>query len=443
VSLRDVNFGNWKAWRPIFIPGGALFLAAVVLLETAILPVSGPAVDFYYTGVFAAGTLLAWRFHSSRVLFALLTLFLAHRALLFFSGGHTLPVGPGRIAFEAVAFLLPINFLIFALTHERGIDIPAVAPRLGLLFIESVFVAVICRPGEASAPSILHLSPLNVRLLHSIHVPQVTALIFLSAFMVLLVRFFLYCKPVESGLLWSLAAAFVALQVGGIGHLASAYFATSGLILASSIIENSYVLAYHDELTTLPGRRAFNDALLRLKEPYTVAALDIDHFKSVNDTYGHETGDEVLRMVAAKLAHVTGGGVAFRVGGEEFSILFPGEPMRETMPHLEALRSEIEASPFRLRSQSERRQATHQTSERRKSPRRRAARPARAPARSGSSHQISVTVSIGAAEARAKYREVEQVVQAADKALYVAKQSGRNRVVTAAAERGSRSRSIA
>ena len=108
--------------------------------------------------------------------------------------------------------------------------------------------------------------------------------------------------------------------------------ATAGLILISSIIENSLFLAYHDELTSLPARRAFNDALLRLEAPYTVAVVDIDHFKKFNDTYGHETGDQVLRLVAAKLAGVTGGGRAYRVGGEEFSILFPGNQPKTPCP---------------------------------------------------------------------------------------------------------------
>ena len=168
-------------------------------------------------------------------------------------------------------------------------------------------------------------------------------------------RLVLYRKPTESGLLWALLATFLAFQVGAVGPAATAYMATAGLILISSIIENSYFLAYHDELTSLPARRAFNDALLRLEEPYAVAVVDIDHFKNFNDTYGHETGDQVLRLVAGKLAGVTGGGRAYRVGGEEFSILFPGKSAKEVMPHLELLRSVIEVATFRVRGGEERR----------------------------------------------------------------------------------------
>ena len=60
-------------------------------------------------------------------------------------------------------------------------------------------------------------------------------------------------------------------------------------------------MAYHDELTGLPGRRALNEALLRVGSRYAVAMVDVDHFKHFNDAYGHEVGDQVLRMVAAQL----------------------------------------------------------------------------------------------------------------------------------------------
>ncbi len=120
---------------------------------------------------------------------------------------------------------------------------------------------------------------------------------------------------------WSLVATWLGFQAGGAGKTGSAYFGVAALVLASSIIENSYSLAYQDELTGLASRRAFNDALLRLKHPYAIAAVDIDHFKRINDNFGHDTGDQVLRLVASKLARVSGGGEAFRVGGEEFTIL--------------------------------------------------------------------------------------------------------------------------
>jgi diguanylate cyclase (GGDEF)-like protein len=426
-----------KTW---FVPGGVLLLVAAVVLQGGLLPISAQAIDFYYYAVFALGGLLAWRFHSSRVMFALITVLLAHRAIEFFSNGQILAAGSGRIAFETTALLLPINFIAFSIVVERGFIVPALASRLCLLFFESVFVAVICRPGEASSPRFIRASLLNAHLFDWTRIPQLAVLAFLAAFGVLLVRFLLYHKPVEHGLMWSLVATFIGFQSGAIGQLGTAYFATAGLILVASLIENSYFLAYHDELTTLPGRRSFNDALPRMESPYAIAVLDIDHFKKVNDTYGHDTGDQVLSMVAARLSRLGSGGQAYRVGGEEFAILFPGKTMEEVVPDLEALRIAISECSFRVRVTPERRQ-TPRGPDRRDEKRRRPRRP------SGhnlqSAEQFSVTVSIGVAEPNARTRGTEDVIQAADKALYRAKRAGRNRLQMVGSARQALARSAA
>jgi len=71
---------------------------------------------------------------------------------------------------------------------------------------------------------------------------------------------------------------------------------------------------------------------------YVIAMLDVDHFKSFNDTYGHDVGDQVLKMVAAKINGVKGGGKPFRYGGEEFTVIFPRRRLAEAIPHLEEVR---------------------------------------------------------------------------------------------------------
>lgn len=466
-----MDLWSLKALKSLILPGGIILFVAGIVFQGTFGPVPSAAISFYYYAVFAAGLLLAWRFHSSRHLFAFLTLLLAHRAVEFFSAGQLSFSGPGRIAFEAVAFLLPVNFIVFSVMRELGLVVPALFPRLALLFFESVFVAIICRPGEITAPAYLHAGAHGVS--SWTRFPTLALLGFTAAAAFLLLRFLLYRKPVESGMLWTLVAALLSFFSGGVGPIPTAYMATAALILVGSIIENSYLLAYHDELTTLPGRRAYNDALLNLEEPYAVAVVDIDHFKRFNDTYGHETGDQVLRLVAAKLAEVTGGGRAYRVGGEEFSILFPGKSVKAVLPHLESLRSTIETSRFQLRREQERREQERRRQEGQTNPSREAegervgeragersgeraherrsaerraearrtstsgkkVRPPRARATLPADDQLSVTVSIGVSEPDAKARAPEQVIQAADKALYRAKQSGRNRVESAIAPR--------
>ena len=150
-----MDFWSPRTLKSLLLPGGVLLLAASVVFRGAFGPIPHAAISFYYYAVFAAGVLLAWRFHSSRIMFALLTLLLGHRALEFFSSGRMTSAGPGRIALEAVAFLLPLNFIYFSVSRERGAALPAIVPRLALLFFESVFVAIICRPGEITAPAFL------------------------------------------------------------------------------------------------------------------------------------------------------------------------------------------------------------------------------------------------------------------------------------------------
>jgi GGDEF domain-containing protein len=253
---------------------------------------------------------------------------------------------------------------------------------------------------------------------------------------VLLIRFLLFHKPAEGGLLWALAASLLPLHFGGVGRIATAYFAAAAFILAGAIIETSYLLAYHDELTTLPARRAFKDALLRLEPPYSIAMVDIDHFKRCNDTYGHDTGDQVLRMVASRLARVSGGGQAYRCGGEEFAIVFPGKTTSDVLDHLEKLRAAIEASKLRLRGPDRRQDARGPDRRNQRSRGRgQTGHAIRQLSRATAPAELSVTASLGVATSRGENPSAEEVLQAADKALYRAKAAGRNRIETASAPR--------
>ena len=419
-----MEFWNKRVVKSVFVPGGVILLGAVLLLSSGLLPISENAVTFFYFAVFIAAGLLAWRFHSARTLFSVIALLLGHHAIVFLAQARGVSAGPGRIAFEAIALLLPLNFIFLTSLPERGSEGRISLWFLVLVFFESVFVAVAARP-EQPAPGFLHLSLIPA---YHLRVPQPALLVFIAALILLLVRVLQFHRATDSGMFWSLAAAWLGLQSGGTSKTGTAYFGTAALILASSIIENSYSLAYQDELTGLHSRRKFNDALLRLKAPYAIAAVDIDHFKSVNDSYGHDTGDQVLRLVASKMARVGGGGQAFRVGGEEFTILFPNRAAQEVLEYLEFLRLDIEASSFRVRSGKERRKTTRDTDRRIKDKRRTAGRP------SQTSLMLSVTVSIGVAESQPKL-SVGEVLQHADKALYRAKQGGRNRIETALPQR--------
>ena len=414
--------------RSLLLPGGALLLVVVILVSVGWLTLALPALNFLYYCAVGGGMLLAWRFHSSRIFFALSVLFLAEGAIGLWGAGP-MPVTETVVRFVAV--LVPLDFLLIAMMHERGFTGESLTPVALLLFVEVVVTAVLCRIAEGKLPS-----PAHPRHSSAVVLPNYTLLIFAATVAVLLIRFLVLRKPVESALLWTLSAFFLSLHYTADARFATLYSATSACILSTSIIESSYLLAYHDELTSLPSRRAFNDALLRLQDPYSIAVVDIDHFKKFNDTYGHDTGDQVLRLVASNLARVTGGGRAYRCGGEEFNILFPGKNTAEVLIHLEQLRESIQASEFRMRGD-----------DRRQTPRGPDRRNQRASRRAGKGKVIrqlaldfppslSVTVSIGVASSAKKNADPHIVLEAADKALYRAKGNGRNRVEAAYAPRG-------
>jgi len=227
-------------------------------------------------------------------------------------------------------------------------------------------------------------------------------------------------KAVESSLLWSVVGAFIAISLASASHLEGVYFAAGGLALIVALIETSYAMAYLDELTQLPSRRALNEALMKLGDSYSIAMLDVDHFKKFNDSYGHESGDQALRLVASRLSHITGGGKAYRYGGEEFAVVFPNKASEEVFVYLDRMRRVIEQSVFTVRGKDRRRKGASAVGR-------------------GTKKQTSVTVSIGLASTNGDHLAPAEVLRMADQALYKAKAKGRNCTITAKLSKSPRS----
>jgi diguanylate cyclase (GGDEF)-like protein len=411
----------------LLVPGGILLLTAAVLANTGWLTLPLPALTFLYYCAVIGGMILAWRFHSSRVFFALLILFLAHEG----AGIFIREVSPGLLGWsglQAVAILFPADLFLIALMQERGFTVASTAPLGLFLFIQVVVLSVFSQSSVGTVAAHAHRLPATISL------PEYCLFILFIAGAILLVRSLLTRKPADHALFWSLVGFFLALRDAGTPRTAILYSVGSAVILATAIVENSYLLAYHDELTALPSRRAFNDALLRLPETYSIAMVDIDHFKRFNDTYGHDIGDQVLRLVATSLSRVSGGGRAYRCGGEEFTILFPGKTTEEVADHLEQLRETIEHSQFRMRGEEDRRHIPRGPDRRnRRTPKRaRKGHAIRRLATEANPSALSVTVSMGVATASKQDVSPESIIKAADQALYRAKANGRNRIETAA-----------
>lgn len=189
------------------------------------------------------------------------------------------------------------------------------------------------------------------------------------------------------------------------------------LILTGAALDAGWRHANVDELTQLPSRRPLLNHMQRLQPPFVLAVVDIDRFKSVNDSFGHAVGDQVLRFIASRLRQVqTANAASYRYGGEEFVVVLPGYDAAGALPVLEDLRQRIEGQPFVLRD---------------------AARPPGRPIadidarQSTADRSIVITVSIGFAVADDRHETPSDVLIAADRALYQAKSEGRNRVVQA------------
>jgi diguanylate cyclase (GGDEF)-like protein len=220
-------------------------------------------------------------------------------------------------------------------------------------------------------------------------------------------------SPVDVGIVGALAAFFIACEWVSSPGTYALFMTAAGIALVLGVLQESHRMAFRDALTGLPNRRALDDQLRALGGEYVVAMVDVDHFKAFNDTHGHDTGDQVLRLVAARLAEVQGGGRAFRYGGEEFTVLFPQQSLDAAWPHLERVRASIESYKMVMRGDDRPKDLED-------GKRRRAARAA--------DKTLSVTVSMGVAIPGKKHKIPQHVVLAADEALYRAKQAGRNRL---------------
>ena len=381
-----------------FFPAGVIVIAVAMAVHAGLVP-SSAVLEGLSVAAYVAAALLAWRFHSTRMMLAAVILAGAEAAVRL-AGANAATVR------DLAAILVPANIIALAFVPERGILSKTTAVIAGIMGAEVALASLLCRP-EVDAAALLELGFLPVSLARQLAMPQIAMLVFVAGALFFLARFAMLKTPVESGLFWILAACFRGFS----SSAAEPWAAAAGAVVCASIIENSYVMAFHDQLTGLPARRAFYRTASTLPAQYAIAVADVDHFKRFNDTYGHEVGDQVLRMVAARMARVTGGGKAFRWGGEEFVLVFPGRTPEDALEHLELLRQLVEASTFILRAPDRRK---HSADDRGRAPQR--------------AQEVWVTVSIGVAQG---HEDLRKAMDEADGALYAAKAAGRNRVEVA------------
>ena len=390
----------------LLAPGGVLVLATwAVQREEVVRSAAAPYAAYYCFGALAAGVLLSWYYDQSRLLCSASAVVLTVLALG--------PLGTDSSMVKlAAVILLPLNFSLLAVLKERGVMTFDGLLKVGTVAAQPFAVFWIAQANANGGAPLRWSRGFGV----GAGLPWIAQLSFAIGALTLLTLVFSRRTKVEQGLLWALVAMFLGLyhlEAGPSGTDSDAFFfysGTAGLVLVFAVLEHGYDIAYRDELTGLPGRRAFNNVMEQLGGTYAIAMCDVDHFKRFNDTYGHDAGDQVLRLVAAKLSHVGGGGRAFRYGGEEFLVVFRGRSASEAEPFVESLRRSIADRGFVLRSRD---------------------RPASKPrvateTKQTSAPRVNISISIGIAERSKRHSTPELVLDAADATLYRAKEAGRN-----------------
>jgi diguanylate cyclase (GGDEF)-like protein len=379
--------------------------------------------------VLVIGTVIALWFNRGRAFIALISLlvaFIAYRIALTF-GQDDFPV---RAVLTAAAIFVPANILLVLLLPERGIVYFRNYRWLLLGLVEVLITAWIATAGHTALSGTAWHAALDHWLLKATPTPLLGRLFIVAAFIVSLVKAWPERLPLDVGMVGALVAFFVACEWPGLTVVYGVFVFAAGAMLLLAVLQESHRMAFRDELTGLPSRRALQERLVALGPSYTIAMVDVDHFKKFNDTHGHDTGDQVLKMVGARLAEVDGGGKAFRYGGEEFAVLFPDRNIEETLPHLEALRQNIEDYKMSVRTEQQRRNEARRNNDRRTMTKSAfaLAHPDAPPLRSNRAELLSVTVSIGVAQRSELLETPDAVIRLADEALYRAKGAGRNRV---------------
>lgn len=399
--------------RDIATPAAILLAAYFLVPRVAELPPSLAGLRTYGPHILIAlGIAFSVAFKRGRAVFALLTLAAAQLARQWYLDVGSEP----RTAYTAFALLcvfVPVNLAALSLLRERGIFTVHGLQRAAVLLAEIGFAAWMLRSKAGVFASAVYATLFETAWFSTSPMPQLGLLAALVSFFIAIVVWLVRRSAIDLGLAGAIIA--FALAANGVTSPTAfeTYIAAGALILAAAVMQDTFRMAFRDELTGLPSRRALNERLTHLPRRYAIAMLDVDRFKGLNDRFGHDVGDQVLKMVATRLARVAGGGTVYRYGGEEFSVIFPGKSADEALPHLEALRRDIAGYRLSLRDPG-------RTEEPKSGKKRRGEGAAGRP--------VSVTISVGLAENEEQAPTPEEVMQAADRALYRAKHRGRNQV---------------
>jgi diguanylate cyclase (GGDEF)-like protein len=374
---------------PFFI---SAVLGSMLFYEDKIPKIIFSIVPYLFYAISALILWVSWHFNRNRFIFIILPLLFIYFGFVYLGGKRATDL------FLYASMFYPLHLLLFLSLKERGLFSIWGILKIAFFVIEIAVILYLVIYPNADFIAILKMKLFVISFypLEDISIIIATLVIFIMVALVLFNRYLLY----NSSFLVIAVTFYMGFYFVKTPYAKELSLLAIGVIIFILLIRESYRLAFYDELTSLPGRRALVEDMAKLGMKYSLAMIDIDHFKKFNDTYGHDTGDEVLKMVASKLAEVGGGGKAYRYGGEEFVLLFPSREVEESYKHTDILRETIAKSPFIVRNKQ-------------------------------SSKTIYINISSGIVQKNSQDKDPFAVMKRADNALYKAKKAGRNQVVKA------------
>jgi GGDEF domain-containing protein len=357
------------------------------------------------------GIFLSFHFRRGRVFLVLLILAALHWSLHTWlaEGG---PASPAHLIFQFIALLFPMNITLVCFMRERGALTTAGRMRFGFLAIQAGVILWLVRSHGSGVAEFFKMEIIHTSLPSGISLSQPALLMLAISFPIAATRLVMRPSPVNSALIGAMVAMAAVCSWPMAPNLPILFVAAAALALTLGVLQDSHDMAFRDDLTGLPSRRALNERLTDLGRRYVIAMLDVDYFKNFNDTYGHDVGDQVLKMVARKIQGVKGGGKPYRYGGEEFIVIFPRCRLDEAVPYLEDVRKAIAAYQLVIRDNSRPLKGGEGKKHRYTS-------------ENEPGETASVTISIGVAESD-DHSTPADVLKEADQALYRAKRKGRD-----------------
>ncbi len=301
-------FSSRALWR-LFVPTSLLVAALYIRPYVAQLSQEQQTL-LYYTPWFlgSISIALAIQFNRSRLLL-LSALTLASYFLVQNQLQSSLSNADTQYFYLAFAMALPLAALWLLMVPERGLrngfGVSYMLAVLGLLGL-AWFLAVLLT--EQPPVSLTWAKWLQLWPSEELVLPR---LLQLGSLVVAVFGVLMLClrnSETEAALVIALLAFTGLLAFFYLPRLSLVLYPALCLGQVLSALRSSHEMAYRDELTGLLGRRALNERLQGLGRRYAIAMLDIDHFKKFNDSYGHDVGDEVLRLVATRISSVGGGG---------------------------------------------------------------------------------------------------------------------------------------